>query len=146
MFSAAAGTREFALDMLILYKWLRGGDQANFRNITPIHGASQPNESRKMFRPCYNWNAAYLRSYLIVSAACTCPPEIPGLFSLQIYFCLTVVIWGHHPVRPPSVRQGNRVRLALAGAGFAMSGQCEPPMEIPNVFAFTSFLTVGFIS
>lgn len=70
----------------------------------------------------HDWNVPCLGNYLIVSVR-TCSPEMPGLFSLQIYFCLYGVIWGRHPLRPP------RVRLALVGEFRNIPPGARPTME-----------------
>lgn len=90
--------------MLIPHKWVRSEDQAKLRNNAPIHGASSP---KVKFRRADHQGGTcrklvtgmQFREINLIVSVHTCSPEMPGLFSLQIYFCLYGVIWGRHPLR-----------------------------------------------
>ena len=123
--------------MLILYKWVRSEDQAKLRNNAPIHGVSSP---KVKFRRADHQGGTCCKLVGLVTgmqfreinwivSVHTCSPEMPGLFSLQIYFCLYGVIWGRHPLR--------QSRLGALGACWRefrnVSFDVLPPMEIQAV-------------
>lgn len=98
----------------------QGQRAAKLRNITPIHGSQSAPPSVKVSTPTA-LDAIRLMQFaygiiLIVSER-TCRPEMPGLFSLQIYFCLTVSSEGVI-LFSPDYRAA--VRLALDNVDFAM--------------------------
>lgn len=70
----------------------------------------------------------------------TCSPEMPSLFSLQIYFCVHGVIWGRHPLR--------QSRLGALGACWRefrnVSFDALLPMEIQAVRLWNNDL-IGMI-